>query len=464
MGKVTLKVTLKAEPNESGLHNVRIRITKDRKPRYYGLSPFVKPRQFNPNGKRDLQNWIRPGHDSAPVYNNIILTALQRCEGVVEHLDKTGNPYSVDDVIAGMRSEGNPETVSAYMRAFADRRMKLAGKDLGKIRTAINYQRSLHIWDLFEQTRPKPVTIQRISKRDVEEFKAWMEARFPSGNSTAGHLTKLKTVLRVAMADGLISADKNPMKGIKFAMKRKKVSRLQSGDIDKIESHIDSPRRGNPGRTITPTEHARPLALAMYYLHGSRIGDVILLRRRNYVVEGDTHRVVFVAGKNKQEKNILLADFVVELLSPYLTHPDGTPKKPAEFLFPYMTPHFDALAPIDQVQAIKHASQRAYGQIKRMGVKIGLEQTLNPHLFRHSFADMLRREGEDLLTIQMVMLHADPRTTRDYMESMDQTAVDRVSGYYARHRGASTTVGKQKLNNDGNTLFSPEPENDNNGE
>jgi len=462
MLKVTIKVTLKPEKNEQGQQNIRIRIIKDRMVRYFSLSLFVSAKHFNENGRKDLRNWIRTNHYDCAGYNNRILIAYHSIEKAIEFHEKLNRPFTAEDLIKYLRQGGRSETLLGYFAEYLARRKELAGNDLGRMKTASAYESTLKVLGQYvrqkfkikdkvtdEELRNEPrLKLNNIEKKDMQDFLSWLNDRY-APNSVSTYLSHLRTVITAAKEDELMAPERFPLKGVVPAFKRKKVERLREEDVQSLADNEIKKKHSGGNIAVTDSVHARPLALAMYLLHGARLGDAIQLRMHHYVVDGPDHRIKYKTAKNKKELNILLNQAGVELLEPYRHNPDGSLKAPSAFLFPYLPAHYDNLTPQEQYVMMRRAKNRARKQIIAVGRWVGLDKRLTPHVMRHSFADLLRRNGQDLVTIQMVLGHSDIRTTRGYMEQHDQELVDRVSQFYQNDL-LSKTIVKQNEELEGN--------------
>jgi len=136
--------------------------------------------------------------------------------------------------------------------------------------------------------------------------------------------------------------------------------------------------------------------LATMYATGLRCAEVQQLK----VTDIDSQRMVVHVreGKGKYPRQVMLSPKLLELLRIYWRW-----RKPKDWLFPGQKSGFPM-----HLSAIRQICQ----QIRK---KVGLAKPVTPHVFRHSYATRLLDDGTDLRTIQLLLGHADLKTTARYL-------------------------------------------------
>ena len=89
----------------------------------------------------------------------------------------------------------------------------------------------------------------------------------------------------------------------------------------------------------------------------------------------------------------------------------------------------DYLLPIYTAQNHSHTSQlRNYNKrLKRISEMLGLEKPLSSYVARHTWATLALRKGVSIDVISESMGHENETTTRIYLASLEQSAVDKAN-------------------------------------
>lgn len=142
--------------------------------------------------------------------------------------------------------------------------------------------------------------------------------------------------------------------------------------------------------------------LVILYATGMRREELVRLK----VSDIDSGRMLIHIrqGKGRKDRNVMLSPRLLEEMRDYWR---WVQPKPRTWLFPSKAPHQKRDVPM-QAKSVFDAVQQAAKQA-------GLEKHVHPHTLRHSFATHLLESGADLRTIQLLLGHADLKSTSRYL-------------------------------------------------
>jgi integrase/recombinase XerD len=142
--------------------------------------------------------------------------------------------------------------------------------------------------------------------------------------------------------------------------------------------------------------------LLMLYATGMRREELVRLKIGD--IDSDRMLIRIRQGKGKKDRDVMLSPRLLQELRQYwrLANP-----KPKTYLFPGKGSHQNADVPID--------SRSIFNAVQQAAKRAGIDKRVHPHTLRHSFATHLLESGADLRTIQVLLGHADLKTTCRYL-------------------------------------------------
>lgn len=164
-----------------------------------------------------------------------------------------------------------------------------------------------------------------------------------------------------------------------------------------------------------PAEHrARNFFLASYYLRGMNWMDLSQLTVSN--LSEDWTRLFYQRRKTKKRYSIAIHPKLRAILAEYISED----AKPAEFIFPILSPE----DPIDGYYEIIKEKRNTHNRLLgKIGMKIGAED-MTFYSARHTYAMRSKRKGVPTSAIQDALGHATEQTTQAYLESFEDEVID----------------------------------------
>jgi len=382
---------------KNGKHPIMLRIIKNRKPRYITIGSCKKELW-------DFKNNVpSKKHPDQKGLSAKIRSKLHSATSLMFRLEDSKKQYTADDIISNIaeKKESNI-TVSKYFdntvkRLISENRLGYAA--------------------IFKATKSRILLNPPDHKKcfsDIDEkFLRKVEKHHNNAimqNSTFVYLRTFKTLISYAKKDGLVAEEYHPFKNISFkkyrAIKTKKRAILKS-DIQKFVDY-----KAVIGSSLF---HSRNYFLFSYYNRGINFVDIANLKWKD-IING---RLLYNRQKIHKDLDIKLLKPAVEILEYYKQHYNSTSK---DYIFPIINP--DYVKPISIRNRIKKMLTKTNTDLNVIAKEIGIEGNITTYVARHSFADVLRKQGETVSVISELLAHGDEKITQVYLDGIGTDKLD----------------------------------------
>lgn len=248
-------------------------------------------------------------------------------------------------------------------------------------------------WQFMEMKHPG-INALKASSKHLQGFIEYINELGMSAHSQARILSGVKAFYKYLLFEELI--DKDPTALIEGPrLGRKLPDTLSYTEIEKLFEAIDlSTAEGGRNRAM----------LEMLYSSGLRVSELVDLKLTNVYFDTGFLRVV---GKGNKERLVPIGRDALKYLRIYLEEIRGrSPHKPVQ-------KGFEPYAFLNR-NGRKLTRVMIFTIIKNLARAIGLNKTISPHTFRHSFATHLIEGGADLRAVQEMLGHESITTTEIY--------------------------------------------------
>jgi integrase/recombinase XerD len=243
-----------------------------------------------------------------------------------------------------------------------------------------------------------------IDRRFIEKLVTNLRVVSKNSNNTINYkIKKLREVVQYGLDNNVIT-NRNPFVGFRV---KSNVIIKDSLTVEQLFAVEGLDLSDTPG-----IECSRDTFLMQYYLHGSRVADVLMLQV-DHIREGF---VRFQQRKTGAEIQVEVHDKIVSIVNKY--------RRPgAKLLFPTIKDdnHADLRA-IDT--KISNATALMNKNLKKIAKRCGIETNLSSHIARHSFANHADLRGISVRVISKALGHSSIQTTEKYLAKVKANRIN----------------------------------------
>jgi integrase/recombinase XerD len=269
------------------------------------------------------------------------------------------------------------------------------------------YVHDVELLHQFMAMKHAQVTAMKVTSRHLQEFLQYVNELGMSAHSQARILSGIKGFYKYLLFEELVDKDPTALiEGPKLG--RKLPDTLSYVEIEKLFQAIDQSKpEGGRNRAM----------LEVLYSSGLRVSELVELRLNSVYADIGFLRVI---GKGNKERLVPIGRDALKYMKIYIDEIRGRlPHKPPQ-------KGFESYVFLNR-NGKKLTREMVFMIIKSLALQIGLNKSISPHTFRHSFATHLIEGGADLRAVQEMLGHESITTTeiythldRDYLRQVIQ--------------------------------------------
>ncbi len=265
----------------------------------------------------------------------------------------------------------------------------------------------------------KNLVFADITPRFLKQYENWMIKKSNTRATIGIYLRNLRCVFNNVINAKLISKELYP-----FGQKRKGLYEIPSGTNTKY-AFSEAEIRRLYYHQVDPNDRfkaSRQFALDMwkfsYLCNGINMKDILNLKWKNYV--GDF--IYFVREKTKRTKKetqqgiISVKDDAKMIIEKY----GCANKDPESYIFPFYT---NSMSAEEKYKTCYNVKRMVNKNLKVVNKTAKLPREPLFKTARYCFATALKRSKKSLELIQELLVHEDPRTTKNYVNSFENEVV-----------------------------------------
>lgn len=258
----------------------------------------------------------------------------------------------------------------------------------------------------LQDLNPSP---KEVDQQLISDFIQWLFEMGISARTQARIISGLKAFFKYLIIEDVV--DHNPLdliQGPKIGRKLPEV--LSIAEVDELIAAIDlSKPEGERNRAIIET----------LYSCGLRVSELCNLKASNVLVD---EGFLLVIGKGNKERLVPIGKTALRYIDFYKQH--------------YRN-HLDIKKDSEDVLFLNRRGGQLtrvmiFTIVKQLTEKAGINKTISPHTFRHSFATHLVDGGADLRAVQEMLGHESITTTEIYTHLDREYLRDAITQFHPR--------------------------------
>lgn len=285
----SIRLVLSWYKNSSGLNNIKLRITHNRKVRYISTQFYVAVTDFNP----DKEEVRRSVVNSTKINASLKRFKFQAWDKITEIVNI--NTLHIDDIVSAISGDDNNSLVVFYN--------EYVFKDLKTDGNRAAYNAAMNRFVLFVG---EDVMIKHITRQTIQKFINHLRTEGIKENSIAMYLRHLRAVCNKAIQYNIVDYNWYPFRGLKVAQEKTLSRSISIKEICALFNYYN---------TKSDYKLSLDVFFLSFFLAGMNIVDIFGLK----FALTDTH-IQYKRAKTGKVITIPIHDKAREIMSKYYSY------------------------------------------------------------------------------------------------------------------------------------------------
>ena len=385
--------------NKDGRHPVKLRVTFNRKQRYYTMMDNKnRSYAFTQDEFNTIMNPDSRGKNKD--YRKNLIKIQNEADEIINNMAV----FTFDGFKRAFQNKGNNKDVFSFFTTYIEDLKKE-----GRINYASTYESTLKT--LKNYHKKKELLFNDLTVKYLKNFELYLKADSKSVTTISIHMRNIRRIFNLAIKQGIVKLELYPF-GDRDSEKYQ-ISESQNIKKALSKDYIRKIMRYKPIEG-TPEHFYRDIWVFSYLCNGMNMADILRLKYSNI----DNDNILFIRHKtSRKRKNKPIQVSILPQTKQIIERWGTKPVFSSNYIFPVLT---NGLTPEQEVRKIKQETNQANKYIKRIANdKLNLEVKISTYTARHSFASILKLSGENVSFISEAMGHSDLKTTENYLSSFD---------------------------------------------
>ena len=254
--------------------------------------------------------------------------------------------------------------------------------------TIVSYQRDIKTFVRY-LSEENILRLNEVNSKQIQKYAASCHKQGLSGRTIARRISAVKAWFRYLVKTGGVA--ENPVVGINIPKSRQRLPRVL--DVDQMNFLL----RGD-GNSVYDK---RDLAMwELLYSSGLRVSELASVDMANVELAAQEVRVI---GKGNKERVVPIGRVALGAITAWFSVRSA-----------FQTSGDEAVACFLTHNGHRMTSRNIQLRLRRWAKKFGSDESVHPHMLRHSFASHMLESSGDLRAVQELLGHSNISTTQVY--------------------------------------------------